>query len=63
MPLDPAMGPRYTEPICAKEEARDIDDFYKVTTTQDDYINPTADGTLSWHYASSYTLELVEQDA
>ena len=40
------MGPRYSEPIRAEEEAREIDDFYKMTTT---------DGTLSWHYASSYT--------
>lgn len=54
-PLDPSMGPHYSEPIRAEEEAREIDDFYKMTTTHDDYINPTADGTLSWCYASYYT--------
>ena len=54
-PLDPSMGPRYIEAICVEEQARDIDDFYKVTTMQDDYINPIADGTLSWRYASSCT--------
>ena len=59
-PLDPSMGPHYTEPIRAKEEAKEIDDFYKLTTTQDSYINPTVDGTLSWHYASSYTSYLEE---
>ena len=32
MPLDLSMGPRYTEPIRIEEEARDIDDFYKVTS-------------------------------
>ena len=32
VPLDPSMGPRYTEPIRVEEEARDIDDFHKVTT-------------------------------
>ena len=31
-----------------------------MTSTQDDYINPTADGTLNWHYASSYTSDLDE---
>ena len=60
VPLDPSMGPRNTEPIRTEEEARDIDDFYKVTSMQDDYINPTADGTLRWHYASSYTSDLDE---
>ena len=46
-PLDPSMGPCYTEPIRAEEEAREINDFYKMTTMQDDYIYPTTDGTLS----------------
>ena len=56
-PLDPSMGPRYTEPIRAKEEAKEIKDFDKMTTTKDDYINPTIDGTLRWRYASSYTYD------
>ena len=54
-PLDPLMGPRYTKPIRVEEEAKEIDDFYKMTTSKDDYTNPTTDGTLSWHYASSCT--------
>ena len=54
-PLDPSMGPRYVEPIRVEEEVREIADFYKMTTTQDDYINPSTDGMLRWHYASSYT--------
>ena len=54
-PLHPSMDPCYTEPIRPEEEAKKIDDFYKMTRTQDDYINPTVDGTLSWLYASSYT--------
>ena len=32
-PLDPSMGPLYTKPIRAEEEAREIDDLYKMTTT------------------------------
>ena len=46
-PLDPSMGPHYLEHIRIEEEAREIDDFYKMTTMQDDYINPTTDGMLS----------------
>ena len=57
-PLDPSMGPRYLEPIRAEEEMREINDFYKMTTTHDDYINTTIDGTLSWCYASSCTSDL-----
>ena len=59
-PLDPSMGPHYTKLIHAEEEVRDIDDFYKVTPMQDDYFNPTTDGTLSWWYASSCTSDLEE---
>ena len=46
-PFNPSTGPRYTEPIRAEEEAKEIDDLYKMTTTRDDYINPTTYGTLS----------------
>ena len=35
-PLDPSMGPRYTKPIHTKEEASEIDHFYKMTTIQGD---------------------------
>ena len=43
-----------------EEESRDVDDLYKVTSSQDDYINPTADGKLSWLYASSCTLDSIK---
>ena len=56
-PLDPSMGPCYTKPIRVEEEAKEINDFNKMTMTQDDYINPTVDGTLSWNYASSRTFD------
>lgn len=54
-PLDPSMDPRYAEPIISEEETREIDDFYKMTATPNDYINPTVDGMLSWCCASSCT--------
>ena len=49
------MGPWYMRNMCVEEETREIDDFYKMTTSQDDYKNPTADGMLSQLYASSCT--------
>ena len=45
------MGPCYMEPIRAKEETREIDEFYKMIVTLNDYINSTTDGMLSWHCA------------
>ena len=32
-PLDPSMGPWYTEPIRIEEERREIDDLYKMMTS------------------------------
>ena len=55
VPLDPSKGLRYREPICETEETKEANDLYKMTTTKDDYIDPTIDGTLSWCYASSFT--------
>ena len=51
--LDPALGPRYTELITAKEEALNIDVVYQLTAVQGDYVNPTNDGMLSWRCESS----------
>ena len=53
-PLDPSQGPRYTEPRRPDEGAQDMDNLYKMTASFKDYVNPTADGTLSWRCASSY---------
>ena len=47
-PLDPLQGPRYIEPIRAEEEARNMDSLYQMTANQSDYINPTAEGNISW---------------
>ena len=39
---------------------KEDDDLYKMTITQDDYVNPIVDRTLSWCYVSSYTSDLDE---
>ena len=47
-PLDPYQGPRYIEPLRAEEEAHNMDSLYQMTANQNDYINPTAEGNISW---------------
>ena len=43
VPLDPAEGERYTEPM---REEEDVDHIYKLTARDEDWINPTVDGVL-----------------
>src|SRR5271156_938534 len=52
-PLDPFQGPRYIEPIKAEEEVHNMESLYQMTSNQSDYINPTADGNISWRCDSS----------
>lgn len=57
-PLDPALGPRYTELITTEEEARNIDVVYQLTAVQSDYVNPTDDGMISQCCESSCISDL-----
>jgi hypothetical protein len=47
-PLDLDEGPRYTEPIREEDHVCELENIYKLIARQHDYINPTADGNLSW---------------
>jgi hypothetical protein len=48
-PLDPYVGPKYTEPMNNDMKGEDLDQLYTVTIgTREYYINPIADGLLSW---------------
>jgi hypothetical protein len=47
-PLDPDEGQRYTDPIREEDRAYELENIYKLTTRQHDYINPMANGNLSW---------------
>ena len=47
-PLDPDEGQRYTEPIKEEDHAYELENIYKSTTRQQDYINPMTDGNVSW---------------
>jgi hypothetical protein len=51
-PLDPNEGHRYTEPIREEDRTYELENIYKLTTGQPDYINPTTDGNLSWRSES-----------
>jgi hypothetical protein len=45
-PLDPSKGERFVEPTCLDSE--EINQLYRTTAHNEDYVNPTADGILSW---------------
>ena len=47
-PLDLDEGHRYREPIREYDRAYEVENIYKLTTRQQDYINPTTEGNLSW---------------
>jgi hypothetical protein len=58
-PLDPYVGPRYTKPTDNNMEGEDLDQLYTVIVgMRKDYINPTADGSVSWR-----SIQLVDEDS
>jgi hypothetical protein len=59
-PLDPDEGHRYTEPIKEEDHAYQLENIYKLTARQHDYINPMADGNLSWRSESACSSDSEE---
>jgi hypothetical protein len=58
-PLDPYLGPRYTEPIDNNIKEGDLDQLYTVTVgTINDYINPMNDGSVSWR-----SIQSIDEDS
>jgi hypothetical protein len=51
VPLDPSKGERFVEPTCLDLE--EINQLYKTITHEEEYINPTAYGVLSWRSITS----------
>jgi hypothetical protein len=47
-PLDPDEGRIYTEPIREEDHIYELENIYKLTARQQDYINLMEDGNLSW---------------
>ena len=61
VPLDPIEGLRYTEPVCDYESDDDIDCIYNITTRDQDWVNSTVDGRITWDHESSSTLDFDEE--
>jgi hypothetical protein len=59
-PLDLDEGQRYTEPIREEDHTYALENIYKLTTRQQDHINPIADGNLSWRSDSAWSSNLEE---
>jgi hypothetical protein len=59
-PLDPDEGCRYTEPIREEDHVYELENIYKMTVRQHDYINPTTDGNLSWRSESACSSDSKE---
>ena len=49
--MDPTEGVQYIEPACDEEE---VDHIYKLTTQDEDWINPRAEGVLCWEKDSEF---------
>jgi hypothetical protein len=47
-PLDPDEVQRNTEPIREEYHTYELENIYKLTARQHDYINPTTNGNLRW---------------
>jgi hypothetical protein len=58
--LDPNEGPRYIEPIREEDHAFELENIYKLTAKQQDYINPTANKNLSWQSDSTFSSDSDE---
>lgn len=61
VPLDPVEGARYTEPVCDDDSDDDLDCIYNMIAREQDWVNPTADGRISWERESSCTSDLDEE--
>nr|KUM46584.1 hypothetical protein ABT39_MTgene1686 [Picea glauca]QHR86857.1 hypothetical protein Q903MT_gene864 [Picea sitchensis] len=60
-PLDPYEGPWYTEPIEEGLEDTMLNQIYNLTAgRQEDYINPTIDGPVSWRSFHSFDSDSEE---
>jgi hypothetical protein len=53
-PLDPNEGNRYNENVNEDAQSSIIENIYQITRHKEYYINPLADGELSWRSVKSY---------
>jgi hypothetical protein len=56
VPLDPSKGERFVEPTCL--DMKGINQLYRTTVREEYYVNPTANGILSWRSITSCMSDL-----
>lgn len=61
IPLDPVEGLHYIEPVHDYQSNDDLDYIYKITVWEQDWMNPTMDGKISWESEISCTLDSDEE--
>lgn len=61
VPLDPTEGSRYIELVHNDESDDSLDCIYKITTWEQDWVNPTTDGRISWERERFCTSNLDEK--
>ena len=54
-PIDPLEGHRYVKPMHSEGKENYLDQVCNIMSSREYYINPTADGKLSWRSVSSCT--------
>jgi hypothetical protein len=59
-PLNPNEGRRYTEPIREEDRDYELENIYKLTTGQHDYINPTTNQNIIWRSESACSSDSKE---
>jgi hypothetical protein len=57
VPLDPLEGGRYVEPTIDNILTEYVNQLDKTTAHEEDYINPTRDGMLSWRSINFCSLD------
>lgn len=55
VPLYSSKGVRYIEPIIEEYFVSHIDQTYQIVAKEEDWVNPTTKGKLSWEHDSSCT--------
>lgn len=61
VPLDPYEGVWYTKLIHEDYENENIDHIYKLTAQNEDWINPTTNGIISWEKDNSCNSDSGEE--
>ncbi len=62
IPLDPAEGPCYIEPVCGREYEDDVDCSYKMSSQRQGWVKTAKDRRISLGDGESCTFDSEEED-